>query len=174
MLAMYHRCLFLGAGIIYVWNSNGSAVSHSCGLQGPQPSNSCALVDVGIGLSRNRLSMSCCSNNTYPDASFTYPDGHVSAGSYWNSRVGRYTGSSYAGCYYFYHVSTNLHGYSFGSNGYDGIYTCNITDSRGTNLNLNSGLYDEGFSSESSILISMYSSTKTCSSNSQPLLSSEH
>ena len=142
MLAMYHSCLFLGAGI-YVWWSNGSPVN------GPQPSNSYALVDVGIGFSSFRLTMDCCSNNTYPDASFTYPDGHVSAGSYWNSSVFRQTeNNSHAGCYLF-----NLsHNYSFGSNGYDGIYTCNITDSRGTNLNINIGLYDEGFSSESSIL----------------------
>ena len=138
---------FLGAGI-YVWESSGSAVG---GVQGPQPSNSYALSNVGIGYSYYRFDMDCCSNNTYPNASFTYPDGHVSAGSYRNSHVGRYSeSSSYAGCYYFYH--RNSYNYFFGSNSYDGIYTCNITDSRGTNLNLNIGLYDEGFSSESSIL----------------------
>ena len=152
MLAMYHRCLFLGAGI-YVRSSSGSAVSHSFGLQGPQPSNSYALIDVGIGFTSTRLNMLCCSNNTYPHASFTYPDGHVNTNSYWNSVGGRYSERDpNAGCYAFFHFFTNLRNYSFGSNGYDGIYTCNIIDSRGNELHLNIGLYDEGFSSESSIL----------------------
>ena len=136
---------FVGSGI-YVQLSYGSAVSGSYGVQGPQPSSSYALVDVGYGISSTRLNMYCCSNTTNPSASFTYPDGHVSSGSYWGSQVQRHTGSSaYAGCYQFYHSYSSSGSYSFGSRGYAGIYACSMSDSLEV---LDIGLYDQGFSSE--------------------------
>ena len=141
---------FVGPGI-YVQRSLGSAVSGSYGVQGPQPSSSYALVDVGYASSLiyTRLNMYCCSNTTNPSASFTYPDGHVSSGSYWGSQVQRHTGSSaYAGCYQFYYSFSSFRSYSFGSSGYAGIYACSMSDSRGRTQVLNIGLYDQGFSSE--------------------------
>ena len=133
---------FIGAGI-YVLLSNGS---DSYDMQGPQPFNSYALVNTRTGLSSYRIHMYCCSNNTNQSASFTYPDGHVSSDSYWGYDVIRYSGSDpFAGCYAFYRNNYYYYYYYFG---YDGIYTCNIDDSRGNTLHLNFGLYDEGFSSE--------------------------
>ncbi len=91
--------------------------------------------------------MYCCSNSTSPQGSFTYSNGRVTSSNYWNAVVSRHYGSdSYAGCYQFYY--SYYYRYYFYLSSYSGIHTCSISDSRGNNLDVNIGLYDESFNSE--------------------------
>ena len=122
-------------------------------MQGSLPSNSYALVDdhTGYGYrTYTRYDMYCCSNNTSPSATFTYPDGTVSSSNHWNAYVSRhYGGDTYAGCYKF--LYSVYYGYNFYLNSYAGVHMCRISDSDGHYHDVNIGLYGEGFGSKSTI-----------------------
>lgn len=130
MVFLLRACMALSSSVfhpgagIYVRRSIITASGKS---DGPQPSNSYAIVG-------RRFYMDLCSNTSTPRANFTLPNGQVRSIGYF----GTFSIHIIRECYEYY-------GYAHGN---DGVYTCNILDSRGNNISLNIGLYSEGFNSK--------------------------
>ena len=130
-----------GAGIYIVYSlGTGTSVNS----QTAQPNNSYAIVTRRYS---NRFEMFCCSNSSSSRANFTLPNYAVISSNYRNIRYNQYTGShTYAGCTQFYY------GYYYYRSSDNGVYTCNIGDSRGNNIAVNIGLYSEGFNCKLTVL----------------------
>ena len=127
-------CCFTGIGIYVFRYKTGYAL-------GPNPSNTFAVVDTGNSNYNNqRLGFYCCSGSTSSSAgSFIRPSGDVvlNIGDF---EVLRYSsGSAFAGCM---RVTINrlwFNSYNFSDNG---VYRCQLPDSRGRLREAMIGLYN--------------------------------
>ncbi len=73
----------------------------------------------------------------------------MSSGNYREAIVNPYTGTHHlSGCYDLHYFISGSNNFSLSDSDCSGIYTCSISDSHGKNLDINIGLYEQGFNSE--------------------------
>ena len=127
-----------GAGI-YVTRSQLSYSSSSL------PNNSIITSYTGYGIrdSGTTLSFYCCSNSTtLPRNTGTF------IGNSGKFSIIRYSSSnSYAGCMYI-SLYKRYRSYNYFSSSEQGIYTCRMPDSAGRNIDVNVGIYRNGYASK--------------------------
>ena len=142
-ISIFILCLHAGAGI-YVTHSELSYSSSSL------PNNSIILADTNYYSSRysapTRMGFYCCSNHT-TYGTFIGLNGNTYSG---RINVQHYSSSEYnAGCMY---LSFSKHYRSYSQNtlgtSEQGIYTCRMTDTTGSSIDVSAGIYKEGYNSK--------------------------
>ena len=161
VLCAYKSLSFICAGVgISVTDSALSYSSQSLS------NNSIILANssyYGYSSTFRRMGFYCCSNSTSAGTGGTFIGLNNVAYS-GRIRIFRYNSShsSYAGCIYFY---LDKRRYSYSQNYLEtseqGIHTCRLPDTTGRNVDVNVGIYRQGYSGKSKeILITHYSLVK--------------